>query len=134
MIRPVLQAKTVGLFTGLLIGHGLLNSLATKHLAYMTKSFVFINLGTSIGAPHINLKTEDPIKVFLAFLVLLSHNCRSSGHYSTCRDALGALCIWQCRYRQSDRRMEHWHRILVWIAFGPVDGKSCRIHLFLDVA
>jgi hypothetical protein len=39
----------VGLCTGLLIVHGLLNSLATKQLAYITKSFVFINLGTTIG-------------------------------------------------------------------------------------
>jgi hypothetical protein len=48
-IGPFLQGKTVGLFTGLLIVHGLLNSLATKQLAYITRSFVFVNLGTTIG-------------------------------------------------------------------------------------
>lgn len=29
--------------------HGLLNSLATKHLAYITQSFVFINLGAAFA-------------------------------------------------------------------------------------
>ena len=29
--------------------HGLLNSLATRHLARFTKGFVFVNLGTTFG-------------------------------------------------------------------------------------
>ncbi|KAF7982272.1 hypothetical protein HWV62_29521 [Athelia sp. TMB] len=40
--------KTVGLFIGLLGVHGLLNSLATRHLARFTSSFVFINLGATV--------------------------------------------------------------------------------------
>ncbi|KAH7910556.1 APC amino acid permease [Hygrophoropsis aurantiaca] len=40
--------KTVGLFAGLLVVHGLLNSLATRHLAFATKGFVFVNLGATI--------------------------------------------------------------------------------------
>ncbi|KAF8512942.1 APC amino acid permease [Hysterangium stoloniferum] len=43
----VTSGKVVGLFAGLLIVHGLLNSLTTKHLAWFTKGFVFINLGTT---------------------------------------------------------------------------------------
>ncbi|KAI6117502.1 amino acid/polyamine transporter I [Pisolithus croceorrhizus] len=44
----ITPGKTVGLFTGLLITHGTLNSLATKHLAFLTRGFVFVNLGTTI--------------------------------------------------------------------------------------
>ena len=43
------QGKTVGLFSGLLISHGILNSLSTRHLAQLTKGFVFVNLGSSLG-------------------------------------------------------------------------------------
>ncbi|KAJ7619314.1 amino acid permease [Roridomyces roridus] len=39
--------KVVGLFAGLLVVHGLLNSLATRHLARLTKYFVFVNLGAT---------------------------------------------------------------------------------------
>lgn len=40
--------KTVGLFIGLLVIHGVLNSLATRHLARFTSGFVFVNLGASV--------------------------------------------------------------------------------------
>ncbi|KAF8797589.1 hypothetical protein BYT27DRAFT_7265596 [Phlegmacium glaucopus] len=43
----ITAGKTVGLFTGLLIIHGLLNSLTTRYLAQLTKGFVFVNLGTT---------------------------------------------------------------------------------------
>jgi len=43
----ITQGKVVGLFVGLLIFHGLLNSLATKYLARFTSGFVFVNLGTT---------------------------------------------------------------------------------------
>ncbi|GJJ09317.1 hypothetical protein Clacol_003539 [Clathrus columnatus] len=49
--RPGLEitsGKVVGLFAGLLMVHGILNSLATRHLAWMTKGFVFVNLGATI--------------------------------------------------------------------------------------
>jgi amino acid transporter len=41
------SGKTVGLFVVLLIIHGTLNSLTTRHLATLAKGFVFVNLGTS---------------------------------------------------------------------------------------
>jgi amino acid transporter len=44
----VTQGKVVGLFAGLLVLHGLLNSLATKWLAHMTKGFVFVNVGATL--------------------------------------------------------------------------------------
>ncbi|KAI9454223.1 APC amino acid permease [Lactarius psammicola] len=43
----VTSGKVVGLFAALLIFHGVLNSLATRHLARFTKGFVFVNLGAS---------------------------------------------------------------------------------------
>lgn len=43
----VTSGKVVGLFAVLLIFHGILNSLATRHLATFTKGFVFVNLGTT---------------------------------------------------------------------------------------
>jgi hypothetical protein len=69
----VTSGKVVGLFAGLLIIHGMLvrlrtsvsrdsmlydmvlawiaqNCLATRQLATFTKGFVFINLGTTVGA------------------------------------------------------------------------------------
>lgn len=60
----VTPGKTVGLFTGLLIVHGLLNSLATKTLAKLTQTFVFVNLGTT----------------FLIIIVLLAMTPRSEMH------------------------------------------------------
>lgn len=44
----VTQHKIVGVFIGLLAVHGILNSLATKWLARMTSSFVFVNVGATI--------------------------------------------------------------------------------------
>lgn len=44
----VTQGMTVGLFAGLLVFNGILNCLATRQLAHITKSFVFVNLGTTI--------------------------------------------------------------------------------------
>ncbi|TFK60209.1 APC amino acid permease [Pluteus cervinus] len=41
------EGMVVGLFAGLLIVHGLLNSLATRWLARLTSGFVFVNLGTT---------------------------------------------------------------------------------------
>ncbi|KAH8079786.1 APC amino acid permease [Cristinia sonorae] len=41
------QGQVVGLFAGLLIFHGILNCLATRYLAHLTKTFVFVNLGTT---------------------------------------------------------------------------------------
>ncbi|KAI0944606.1 hypothetical protein AcW1_002275 [Taiwanofungus camphoratus] len=46
----VTQGKAVGLFAGLLVFNGILNCLATRQLANFTKSFVFVNLGTTIRA------------------------------------------------------------------------------------
>ncbi|KAG0142125.1 hypothetical protein CROQUDRAFT_50725 [Cronartium quercuum f. sp. fusiforme G11] len=43
------RAQVVGLFIGLLVAHGLLNSLATRSLAQITKSFVFINLAGTLS-------------------------------------------------------------------------------------
>lgn len=45
----ITPGKTVGLFTGLLIVHGTLNSFATKYLALFTRSFVFVNIGATIA-------------------------------------------------------------------------------------
>ncbi|KAF9054202.1 APC amino acid permease [Panaeolus papilionaceus] len=58
------SGKTVGLFAGLMIVHGLLNSLATKWLAKMTKYFVFVNLGST----------------FVIIVVLLSKTPRAEMH------------------------------------------------------
>jgi hypothetical protein len=43
------QGKIVGLFAGLIVVHGILNCLATKWLAKLTKGFVFVNLGATFG-------------------------------------------------------------------------------------
>lgn len=45
----ITQAKVVGLFIGLLIVHGLLNSFGTRALARFTAGFVFVNLGSAIS-------------------------------------------------------------------------------------
>ncbi|KAI0339091.1 amino acid permease [Trametopsis cervina] len=44
----ITAAKTVGVFIGLLVFHGILNCLATRWLARLTTGFVFINIGTTI--------------------------------------------------------------------------------------
>ncbi|KAF4586398.1 hypothetical protein EYR38_010674 [Pleurotus pulmonarius] len=61
---PLTQGKIVGLFAGLLIFHGILNSLATRHLARLTTSFVFVNLGAT----------------FLIIIVLLATTPRAEMH------------------------------------------------------
>ena len=43
----ITPGKVVGLTTGLLMIHGMLNSLKTRQLAYFASSFVFINLGAT---------------------------------------------------------------------------------------
>lgn len=58
------EGMIVGLFAGLLIVHGLLNSLATRHLAQLTKGFVFVNLGTT----------------FIIIITLLAKTPRSEMH------------------------------------------------------
>ncbi|PPQ77882.1 hypothetical protein CVT25_015369 [Psilocybe cyanescens] len=60
----ITQGKTVGLFAGLLVVHGLLNSVATRYLARMTKGFVFVNLGAT----------------FIIIVVLLAKTPRSEMH------------------------------------------------------
>jgi len=60
----ITAGKTVALFTGLLIVHGLLNSIATRHLASLTKGFVFVNLGAT----------------FVIIIVLLAKTPRSEMH------------------------------------------------------
>ncbi|KAI8990399.1 APC amino acid permease [Trametes punicea] len=44
----VTPGKSVGLFAGLLILHGILNCLATRQLARLTTGFVFINIGATL--------------------------------------------------------------------------------------
>jgi len=60
----ITSGKVVGLFAGLLVVHGLLNSLATRYLAHLTKTFVFVNLGTT----------------FIIIIVLLATTPRSEMH------------------------------------------------------
>ncbi|KAJ7153535.1 amino acid permease [Mycena crocata] len=55
----VTQGKVVGLFAGLLVVHGLLNSVATRHLARFTQYFVFVNLGAT-GLIIITLLATTP--------------------------------------------------------------------------
>ncbi|KAI9607004.1 hypothetical protein KEM48_001661 [Puccinia striiformis f. sp. tritici PST-130] len=57
----VSKSQTVGLYVGLLVIHGLLNCLATKALAGITKSFIFINL-TGTMAMIIGLLVTTPEK------------------------------------------------------------------------
>lgn len=40
------QGQTVGVFIGLLFIHGCINSLGTRILSLITKSFIFVNLGS----------------------------------------------------------------------------------------
>ncbi|KAG8835935.1 hypothetical protein FRC17_000020 [Serendipita sp. 399] len=42
------QGQIIGLFAALLVIHGLLNCLPTRHLAFITKYFVFVNVGTTL--------------------------------------------------------------------------------------
>ncbi|KAJ7584947.1 APC amino acid permease [Mycena floridula] len=55
----VSQGKVVGLFAALLVFHGLLNLLATRWLAKMSASFVFVNLGTTFLIIIVLLATTD---------------------------------------------------------------------------
>ncbi|CDO68771.1 hypothetical protein BN946_scf184989.g37 [Trametes cinnabarina] len=44
----ITAGKSVGLFAGLLVLHGILNCLATRQLARLTTGFVFINIGATL--------------------------------------------------------------------------------------
>ncbi|KAF8654784.1 hypothetical protein AX16_003439 [Volvariella volvacea WC 439] len=58
------EGMVVGLFAGLLVFHGLLNSLATRYLARLTTGFVFVNLGAT----------------FIIIITLLAKTPRSEMH------------------------------------------------------
>lgn len=58
------QGQVVALFAGLMVFHGILNSMATRHLAFLTKFFVFVNLGST----------------FIIIVVLLATTPRSEMH------------------------------------------------------
>ncbi|KAL0580383.1 polyamine transporter tpo5 [Marasmius crinis-equi] len=60
----ITTGKVVGLFTGLLVLHGILNSLATRWLARLSATYVFVNLGAT----------------FLIIIVLLATTPRSEMH------------------------------------------------------
>ena len=60
----ITPGKVVGLTAGLLVIHGTLNSLKTRQLAYLTSSFMFINLGAT----------------FLIIILLLAMTPRSDMH------------------------------------------------------
>ncbi|GJE92870.1 amino acid permease [Phanerochaete sordida] len=60
----ITAGKTVGVFVGLLVFHGLLNCLATRWLARLTTGFVFVNLGTT----------------FIIIIVLLATTPRAEMH------------------------------------------------------
>ena len=60
----ITPGKVVGLTTGLLVVHGILNSLKTRQLGYFASSFVFINLGAT----------------FLIIIILLALTPRSEMH------------------------------------------------------
>lgn len=65
----VTDGKLVGLFVGLLVIHGLLNSIPTKYLAGITQSFVFINLGATFA-------------IIIALLVCTDKNDRNTASYT----------------------------------------------------
>ncbi|KAI0659621.1 APC amino acid permease [Cubamyces menziesii] len=44
----ITPGKSVGLFAGLLVLHGILNCLATRQLARLTTGFVFVNIGATL--------------------------------------------------------------------------------------
>ncbi|KAI0742861.1 APC amino acid permease [Daedaleopsis nitida] len=60
----ITPGKSVGLFAGLLVVHGILNCLATRQLARLTSGFVFVNLGAT----------------FIIIIVLLATTPRSEMH------------------------------------------------------
>ncbi|KAH9894022.1 APC amino acid permease [Cubamyces lactineus] len=60
----ITPGKSVGLFAGLLILHGILNCLATRQLARLTTGFVFVNIGATL----------------IIIIVLLSTTPRSEMH------------------------------------------------------
>jgi hypothetical protein len=76
----ITKAKVVGLYTGLLVVHGILNSVGTKFLARFTSSFVFVNLGTTISKISIH-----------TVIKLISHFFQSLSSYSLPRQ-VGKRC------------------------------------------
>src|SRR4051812_44004541 len=54
-----------------MVVHGLLNSLATKWLAKLTKGFVFVNLGTTFGEHDIHSLYECCLLFSLVIIIVL---------------------------------------------------------------
>lgn len=108
---------------GLLIFHGLLNSLATRHLARFTVGFVFINLGTSIS---MSSDMRDPHNLID---LLFSYHHRAFGNNWQGEHASCRICVRLGRNRQSNRRLEYWIGILVRSPECTMDCRSyMRIH------
>lgn len=74
------QTKVVGLFIGLLIVHGLLNSVGTKLLARSTSSFVFVNLGSAISEFFLLDFIHHLIFIIVIIIVLLATTPRAEMH------------------------------------------------------
>jgi hypothetical protein len=87
--RVATAGEVVGLFAGLLIFHGILNSLATRWLAQLSKGFVFVNLGTTFCTCFsvllliqlgTNTKAVNFYGLLVIIIVLLAKTPRSEMH------------------------------------------------------
>ncbi|CAK5275488.1 unnamed protein product [Mycena citricolor] len=115
----VTPGKTVGVFVGLLILHGLLNSVGTRHLARFTQYFVFVNLGATMRKSPVFELTAS-----VSSLTDSDHHCAACDH-SAKRNASGVVRVWLGRASQCHRWLEQRTGVPVWFAFGAVD---CAYH------
>ncbi|KAL7278701.1 hypothetical protein ACG7TL_007703 [Trametes sanguinea] len=96
----ITAGKSVGLFAGLLVLHGILNCLATRQLARLTTGFVFINIGTTLIIIIVLLATTPRSEMHPAAYVFGSQGVvnQTGGWNDGIAFLFGLLSVqWTCR-------------------------------------
>lgn len=109
------QGKTVGLFAGLLFVHGLLNSLATRYLAFATKGFVFVNIGATVVIIIVLLATTPRSEMQSAAYVFGSQGIinQTGGWNNGIAFSLGLLSVqWTVRDKSINHSLDLSHNII----------------------
>ena len=129
-----MKGKTVGLFAGLLVLHGILVSLLSWCTQFDPKYLCRTlsepggllclpsrSCSSTSGPPSVSRSEVFASTCFLT-ACFISHHHRSSGYDAPFRHAFRVVRLWIRRHHESDGRLEYWPCIPLWFALSAVDG------------
>ncbi|KAJ3406011.1 hypothetical protein HDU80_000362, partial [Chytriomyces hyalinus] len=111
--------STVGIFVGILILHGLINSTSTRFMASVTQYFVFFNVGTVVAviiALFATVKTENKLPAADLFSMVYNNTGWSSNFLAVMFGFL-SVCWTMTDYDATGHIAEETHRAAI---RGPV--------------